>query len=65
MIGILRAFKAVLCGFVGIRARGAAEDDNASLRPLHIVIVGVVSVACFVLLLLAIVGAVVDGAGGA
>lgn len=53
----LRAVAAVLAGFIGIRGSRAAEGDS-SLRPVHLVVAGLVVVACFVLLLLAIVGAV-------
>ena len=54
----LRAIMAVLAGFVGIRGSRAAKGDS-SLRPVHLIIAGVFAVACFVFLLLAVVGAVV------
>ncbi|MGI9337879.1 MAG: DUF2970 domain-containing protein [Gammaproteobacteria bacterium] len=54
----LRAVVAVLAGFIGIRGSRAAKGDS-SLRPVHLAVAGLFAVACFVFLLLAIVGAVV------
>jgi hypothetical protein len=45
---IWRTLKAVLWSFVGLRARGESEKDGEQLNPLHIVIVGLVSVGFFV-----------------
>ena len=57
---IVRAIVAVLAGFIGIRGSRAAKGDS-SLRPVHIAAAGVCVVLCFILLLLAVVGAVVGG----
>lgn len=57
VVAFWRAMMAVLAGFIGIRGSRAAKGDS-SIRPVHLVVAGVVAVACFVLLLLAIVGAV-------
>lgn len=54
----LRAVVAVFAGFVGIRGSRGARGDS-SLRPVHLAVAGIFAVACFVFLLLAIVGAVV------
>ena len=45
---ILRTVKAVMWSFVGLRARGDYEQDVAQLNPLHIVVVGLISVFVFV-----------------
>ena len=45
---IFRTIKAVMWSFVGLRARGDYEKDVEQLNPVHIVIVGLVSVVIFV-----------------
>ena len=40
--------KAVLWSFVGLRSRSGYEQDVAQLNPVHIIIVGLVSVFVFV-----------------
>ncbi len=45
---IFRTIKAVMWSFVGLRARGDYERDVAQLNPLHIIVVGLVSVFVFV-----------------
>jgi hypothetical protein len=45
---LLRTVKAVLWSFVGLRARTDYEQDVAQLNPVHIVVVGLVSVVVFV-----------------
>ncbi len=45
---IFRTVKAVMWSFVGLRSRGDYEEDVAQLNPVHIVIVGLVSVFVFV-----------------
>ena len=43
-----RTVKAVMWSFVGLRARGDYERDVAQLNPVHIIVVGLVSVFVFV-----------------
>jgi hypothetical protein len=45
---LLRTLKAVAWGFFGVRKNSDYQEDIAKLTPLHIVIVGLVTVACFV-----------------
>jgi hypothetical protein len=45
---LLRTIRAVAWGFFGVRRNSDYQEDIAKLTPLHIVIVGLVAVACFV-----------------
>ena len=45
----LRAVSAVLGAFIGIRKNSARDKDLASIKPLHVVIAGVIAAAIFVL----------------
>ena len=45
---LLRTLKAVAWGFFGVRKNSDYQEDIAKLTPLHIVVVGLVAVACFV-----------------
>lgn len=45
---LLRTIRAVAWGFFGVRKNSDYQEDIAKLTPLHIVIVGLVAVACFV-----------------
>lgn len=45
---LLRTVKAVAWGFFGVRKNSDYQEDISRLTPLHIVIVGLVAVACFV-----------------
>jgi hypothetical protein len=45
---LLRTLKAVAWGFFGVRKNSDYQEDIARLTPLHIVVVGLVAVACFV-----------------
>ena len=45
----LRAVSAVLGAFIGIRKSSARDKDLASIKPLHVVIAGVIAAAIFVL----------------
>lgn len=49
---LLRTVKAVLWSFVGLRARSDYEKDVVQLNPVHIVVVGLVSVVVFVVSLI-------------
>ena len=48
---LLRTFKAVAWSFVGLRSRGAYEEDIKNLSPIHIIVVGLVAVVLFVTVL--------------
>jgi hypothetical protein len=54
-----RTTKAVAWSFVGLRSRGAYEEDMKNLSPLHIVAVGLVGVFLFVAALALLVNWVV------
>lgn len=51
--------KAVGWSFVGLRKRDDLEQDGATLNPIHIIVVGLVSVFVFVVALIALVNWVV------
>ena len=50
-----RTVKAVAWSFVGLRARGAFEEDIKSLSLLHIIVVGLLGIFVFVAALLLLV----------
>lgn len=52
---LLRTVKAVAWGFFGVRKDSAYQEDIAKLTPLHIVAVGLVAVAFFVIALIVLV----------
>ena len=52
--------RAVLWSFFGVRRRSEYEKDAARLNPVHVIIVGVLAAALFVMTLLLIVRAVVS-----
>jgi Protein of unknown function (DUF2970) len=54
-----RTVKAVAWSFVGLRSRGAYEEDVKQLSPLHVVLVGLVGVIVFVAALVLLVNWVV------
>jgi hypothetical protein len=54
---MMAAVKTVLSGFVGIRRK--ADHEQAQLRPLRVIVVGVALAALFVLTLITIVRLVV------
>jgi hypothetical protein len=51
----LRAVSAVLGAFIGIRKSSARDRDLASLRPVHVVVAGVIAAAIFVLTIVTVV----------
>jgi hypothetical protein len=51
----LRAVSAVLGAFIGIRKSAARDRDLASLRPVHVIVAGVIAAAIFVLTLVTLV----------
>ena len=44
----LRAVPAVLSAFIGIRKSAARDKDLASLKPVHVIVAGLVAAAIFV-----------------
>lgn len=52
---MIRAFRAVLWGFLGIRRRDAYENDAQKLKPQHVIAAGLASAVVFVLVLFGIV----------
>ena len=52
---MIRAFKAVLWSFLGVRRRAEYEADTRRLKPQEVVAAGLVSATVFVLLLYAVV----------
>lgn len=56
---VWRTFKAVAWAFLGIRKGSGFRQDLTELKPVHIVIVGVVSALIFVLLLVFLVNQIV------
>jgi Protein of unknown function (DUF2970) len=56
-----RSIKAVAWSFVGLRSRGAFEEDVKNLSPIHIVVVGLIGVVVFVTALVLLVNWIVPG----
>jgi preprotein translocase subunit Sec61beta len=52
---MIRAFKAVFWGFLGVRRRSDYESDTQKLSPRAVIAAGLVSAAVFVLALFGIV----------
>ena len=59
----LQTVKAVLWAFLGIRRRNAHENDLAKLKPVHVIIAGIVLAALFVLGLITFVKWIVASQG--
>lgn len=55
----LYSLKAVIWAFTGLRRKSDFDTDSARLNPVHIVIAGLLAVACLVGLLITIVHFVV------
>jgi len=51
----LRAVAAVLSAFIGIRKSSARDKDLASLKPIHVIVVGLIAAALFVAVLVTLV----------
>jgi hypothetical protein len=54
-----QTMRAVLWSFIGLRKGAEHERDMANLNPVHVIIAGLIAVAIFVVVLIAIVRAVV------
>ena len=57
--GFLETVKAVAASFFGVRGGRAHRQDMSRLNPLHVIIVGIVLAAAFVVTLLLVARAVV------
>ena len=55
----LYSLKAVIWSFTGLRRKSDVDTDSAKLNPVHIVIAGLLAVACLVGILITIVSLVV------
>ena len=55
----LRTFKMVAWSFFGIRKRSEFHQDAMQVKPVHLVLVGVVSGICFVVGLIVVVNLIV------
>lgn len=55
----LYSLKAVLWSFTGLRRKSDFDSDNVKINPVHIVIAGLLAVACLIGILLTIVKFVV------
>jgi uncharacterized membrane protein len=62
MSEVLAAFKAVMAGFFGVRSRKNAEQAPIKLR--HIIVLGLVSAAALVVLMLVVARYLVMSGGG-
>jgi hypothetical protein len=51
----LRAVSAVLGAFMGVRKSSARDRDLASLKPVHVIVAGVVAAVVFVFTIVALV----------
>jgi hypothetical protein len=51
----LRAISAVLSAFIGIRKSAARDKDLASLKPIHVIVAGLIAAAVFVATLVTLV----------
>lgn len=60
---LLQVASAVFWSFFGVRKGRHMQQDTVTIKPLHVVIVGVVAGALFVLTLVAIVSVIVRSAG--
>ena len=58
----LQTARAVAWSFLGIRRSAGLEQDVKQLNPIHVIVAGVIGVALFVLLLIAVVHWVVGSA---
>ncbi|MFA9439929.1 DUF2970 domain-containing protein [Uliginosibacterium sp. sgz301328] len=60
--GLLATIRAVLWSFAGIRRKSDYQRDAAQLKPLHVIIAGIVGGVVFVLVIVAVVKLVVMNA---
>jgi ABC-type Zn2+ transport system substrate-binding protein/surface adhesin len=55
MPSALQAVSAVLGAFIGIRKTADREKDLASLKPVHVIVAGVIGAALFVIMIVILV----------
>ena len=60
--GFLRVLAAVFSSFLGIRKKAAGERDMVTIKPLHVIVAGVLGAAILVAVLVALVS-VITGKG--
>jgi hypothetical protein len=51
----LRAVSAVLGAFIGIRKSSARDRDLANLKPVHVIVAGILAAALFVIIIVTLV----------
>jgi len=56
----LRTVGAVLSSFIGIRKRAAGERDVASIKPVHVIVAGIIAALCFIGILATLVHFIVS-----
>ena len=57
---LMQTVRAVAWSFLGIRRSAGLEEDAQKLNPIHVVIVGVIGAAVFVVFIVLLVGWVVS-----
>ena len=57
-VGFLRTVRTVAWAFVGLRNRSAHQDDFKQVKPIHVIVVGVLGALALVLALLWVVNTV-------
>jgi hypothetical protein len=58
-LSVFKLVRAVLWSFIGIRKSSGLKDDFATIKPLHVMVVGVVAAFIFVIGLIVVVNLVV------
>jgi hypothetical protein len=53
--GFLRVMGAVFWSFLGIRRKAAGERDEGSIKPVHVIVAGILGAAIFVAVLVTLV----------
>lgn len=59
--GFLHVLGAVFSGFLGIRKKAAGERDMVSLKPLHVIVAGLLGAAILVATLVLLVSYITKG----
>jgi hypothetical protein len=58
--GFLYSLKAVLWSFVGLRRKSDFEQDPVKLKPIHVIVAGLLAAALFIGILITVVKLVVS-----
>ncbi len=53
--GFLRVLAAVFSSFLGIRRKAAGEHDMVTIKPVHVIVAGLLGAAIFIAILVALV----------